>query len=532
MSSEADSTEKRPITTDVPAQNPPPDVAEIYHLPVETRDKPLMPPPTHDSLDPLNWSKLQKYNVISIVCFFYFLLTYLTTAPVPSFSLLEEQFDASYNQVNWSFGISAFGLAFGPLVTSSLAETYGRRVVTIAATAIAVLASGCTSIKGQSIGQYMAARFFQGFAAGPAANVGLSIINDISWEHERGYRIGLWAMSANIGSVLGGLVGGFIATVSQYWVAYHVTIAFAFLLVWEVLFLPETQYPRAYVVALEQQQAAATARGENLQNTVVDIKRTKQLPWLNIRKIPGVLHPKPWATLITFCKLWAYPKIVALLSMIPAAYEEYKIQIQGLFFTGALVGVIFAEIFCSGNFSDWIVARLARKNHGQRTPEMRLWLGYPGAILSAIGLAVWGASVQEGWHWMVGQVALFLFAVGLQAGNTTLSTYIVDSYPEHAIEVITFYSVIINMSAFIVPWYIYDWAAAVGYGWCFGTQAIICGICLPPIYFVLHRWGNRWVKPIVLSSDELPDVSSSESSTRGWIAVAFLGGLNQVSDGN
>lgn len=166
--------------------------------------------------------------------------------------------------------------------------------------------------------------------------------------------------------------------------------------------------------------------------------------------------------------------------MIPAAYEEYKIQIQGLFFTGALIGVIFAEIFCSGSLSDLIVTRLARKNHGIRTPEMRLWLGYPGAILSAIGLAVSGASVQLGWHWIVGQVALFLFAVGLQAGNTTLSTYIVDSYPEHAIEVITFYSVIINvssnwlwrmriihtdqtqMSAFIVPWYIFDWTAAVG----------------------------------------------------------------------
>ena len=51
----------------------------------------------------------------------------------------------------------------------------------------------------------MAARFFQGFGAGPAANVGLSIINDISWEHERGFRIGLWAVAANMGSVLGGL---------------------------------------------------------------------------------------------------------------------------------------------------------------------------------------------------------------------------------------------------------------------------------------------------------------------------------------
>jgi len=305
MSSQMDSSEKTTVAG--PVQSPPLDKADVGHLPVEAGDRALVPTPTKDSLDPLNWSKLRKYNAIGIVCFFYFLLTYLTTAPVPSFSLLEEQFDASYNQVNWSFGISAFGLAFGPLITASLAETYGRRVVTIVSTSIAVLASGCTAIKGQSIGQYMAARFFQGFAAGPAANVGLCIINDISWEHERGYRIGLWAMSANIGSVLGGLgkfprlssterltdiaVGGFIATVNQYWVAYHVTIAFAVLLLWELASLPETQYPRARVVALEQQRAAAEARGDPLPDTALHLKRTTQLPWL-VRQVSGNMIPR------------------------------------------------------------------------------------------------------------------------------------------------------------------------------------------------------------------------------------------------
>lgn len=36
--------------------------------------------------------------------------------------------------------------------------------------------------------------------------------------------------------------------------------------------------------------------------------------------------------------------------------------------------------------------------------------------------------------------------LGLQTGNTVLSAYIVDNYPEHANEVITFYTVIINVS--------------------------------------------------------------------------------------
>ena len=114
-------------------------------------------------------------------------------------------------------------------------------------------------------------------------------------------------------------------------------------------------------------------------------------------------------------------RIVNIATMIPAAYAQYKIQIQGLFFAGLLLGVIFSEIFCSGRLSDWVVIRLARKNDGQRLPEMRLWLGYPAAVISSIGIVIWGVSVEEEWHWVIGQIALFLFAVGLQVGNTTLS---------------------------------------------------------------------------------------------------------------
>lgn len=46
---------------------------------------------------------------------------------------------------------------------------------------------------------------------------------------------------------------------------------------------------------------------------------------------------------------------------------------------------------------------------------------------------------------MVGQVASFIFAAGLQMGNTVISSYIVDNFPDYAIDIITFYSVILNV---------------------------------------------------------------------------------------
>lgn len=102
------------------------------------------------------------------------------------------------------------------------------------------------------------------------------------------------------------------------------------------------------------------------------------------------------------------PRICSLLTMEPAAYATYKLQIQGLFFLGLILGTVFAEVFFSGRLSDWLMLRLAKRNNGVRLPEMRLWLGYPAAILSSVGLLLWGLSVDREWHWITGQIAFFL----------------------------------------------------------------------------------------------------------------------------
>lgn len=40
---------------------------------------------------------------------------------------------------------------------------------------------------------------------GPAANVGLGVVIDLSWEHERGFHVGLWALAGNVGLFVGHL---------------------------------------------------------------------------------------------------------------------------------------------------------------------------------------------------------------------------------------------------------------------------------------------------------------------------------------
>ena len=86
----------------------------------------------------------------------------MTTTTVPSFALLQGQYGISYAQVNWTVAIPALGLTVGPLFWSSLADIYGRRLIFIVGTVIALVSTiGAAVAKG-----------FNGYMAGMSSRTG------------------------------------------------------------------------------------------------------------------------------------------------------------------------------------------------------------------------------------------------------------------------------------------------------------------------------------------------------------------------
>lgn len=205
--------------------------------------------------------------------------------------------------------------------------------------------------------------------------------------------------------MVGPLLGGFLDLVDQFWIQWFVAILFGAILIAEALFLPETLYPRNYMLVrlpYTTEKVGETAIEETKRRasvaTEVELKRTTKLPFINLRPVPGLVHPKPWDSLVrfaitwkflavaisvfTFCFTW-YWWVLSVITFIPSAYVQYSPQIQGLLFIGLILGTLFSEIFCSGRLSDWLVLKLAKRNGGVRVAEMRLWLAYPGALLSS-----------------------------------------------------------------------------------------------------------------------------------------------------
>jgi hypothetical protein len=69
---------------------------------------------------------------------------------------------------------------------------------------------------------------------------------------------------------------------------------------------------------------------------------------------------------------------------------------------------------------------------------------------------------------------------------------------------ITFYAVLLNLSAFVNPFFIAYWVEPVGYTWTFATQGIITFFVSVPALAAVHYYGPQlrrrsgmpaWVNP-------------------------------------
>jgi len=262
----------------------------------------LFPQPVlNDELDPLNWSTFQKHTILAIIMALYFMFTYITTTTVPSFPVLQEQYAASLEQINWTVAIPALGLSLGPLLWASPADIIGRRPILILGTIMALAATVGAALA-PTLQGYMAARFFQGLGVSPASNVGLAVINDVFFEHERGQKLGLWVLAIDMGLLFGPLIGGFVSLAGSQWIQWLTAILLGVILIAEVVFLPETLYPRRLMLAGGKEGGA--------------VKRTKGLGLGlgNVKPLPGMTHPKVWDTLVRFAKTFKY-SVVAVAVM-------------------------------------------------------------------------------------------------------------------------------------------------------------------------------------------------------------------------
>lgn len=89
-------------------------------------------------------------------------------------------------------------------------------------------------------------------------------------------------------------------------------------------------------------------------------------------------------------------------------------------------------------------------------------------------------------------------------GNTAVCAYAIDAYPLQSMSVVVFYSVFLNLSAFVDPFFIIYWIDGAGFTWTFAGHAMITVFFCIPVFALLQRYGGHlrakngepdWVNP-------------------------------------
>ena len=146
----------------------------------------LVPQPSSDPHDPLNWTPLWKGLCITAASSVTFMQGFGPLSLAPIFYDLSLAFDAELAACVRFTGVTILVLGFSNFIWVPLSTSFGRRGVYIASQLIC-FGSSIWRAKAQTYGSFMGACVLNGIGAGPAETIQPAVIADIFFLHDRGF---------------------------------------------------------------------------------------------------------------------------------------------------------------------------------------------------------------------------------------------------------------------------------------------------------------------------------------------------------
>jgi MFS family permease len=177
--------------------------------------------------------------------------------------------------------------------------------------------------------------------------------------------------------------------------------------------------------------------------------------------IPWKLFAFPIVEFASFVVSWSCSSFLTInltqsqvLAAPPYSWSSTKVGFTNFaILVGAMIGLATA-----GPLSDWVAAKLTKKNGGIREPEMRLPAMIPYVIIMYLGNIIVSVGYQNKWPWEAIVIIGFTCAgIQVAALPSIASTYAVDSYKPVAGSLFVAITVNKNVwgygfSKFITPW--------------------------------------------------------------------------------
>ncbi len=120
----------------------------------------------------------------------------------------------------------------------------------------------------------------------------------------------------------------------------------------------------------------------------------------------------------------------------------------------------------AGRLIDWLYGTLKKRApNGEGCPEFRVPILFVSTFLIAGGLFMYGWSAQAHTHWIVPNIGVAIFGIGVNMTFAALQTYTIDSYPLYAASAVGATAVARSITGFSFPLFADYMFQALGDGW-------------------------------------------------------------------
>jgi MFS family permease len=506
----------------------------------------LIPRPSDDPNDPLNWSQGRKTLAVCMSYLYVFGTGIATSLQYSVLSDITQDTGISTASLVQGTGLMFLFFGWACLIWQPLALTYGRRGVYLITMLLTIPMMEWTAYS-RSSGDWIAHRILIGIIASPIESLCEVTVFDLYFAHNRGTYMGLYVFILFGSNFLAPLVAGWFNDAYGWrWTMHLGTIVCALCFVVMFFFMEETIYFRniegVHMAGVSstaditpdtesREHAEKCSPTANAEPTVramlpqdVSSSSVSGMPFLPtkwskysfFRVLPGrpskldalkmVYRPLimifrfptvAWAGFLYGINLAWYNVLNGTASPVltSAPYNWSAAQV-GCVYAGPIVGAAIASLW-SGNAADWIALQLARRNHGVREAEHRLWVLAASGVISTAGLITWGVGAYHGVHWIGLVFGLGMLTFGCVTGGSIAVSYNVDCFKEIAGETTVSIMVIRNTIGFGISYAITPWWQTQGLQNCFITAGMISIACTFTFFgmIVYGKRLRRWSVP-------------------------------------
>ncbi|KAH9923125.1 MFS general substrate transporter [Epithele typhae] len=437
----------------------------------------LIPQPSDDPRDPLNWPMWKKEACFWTLVFATSLDGALSPMVGPGYVLLAQQFNVSVDSITSSFGFILLGLGTFMLVQNAMAVKFGHRIVYLASVFL-MLVSCIWCAASPNLASIRASRLFQGFGMSALQSLMASTMEQLYCVHERGSRSVIWSFAIMAGITLGPLICSFvIQNLSWEFGFWFVSIPLGLNTIMVFFFVPETTFdretalrqskkPETEKISLEKPSPDAdadSAEAEQLSpypsppSYVSTLKiwngtfTNESLITIFLRPFPFLLSPVTWFVFLTqgLQTVWLsnfYPLsdpaicLTHAAGLVPLCSStiftiEYGFNASqiGLTNLGGLVGIVLAMLV-TGPLNDWGIIWISRRNRGVYEPEFRLFFLLT-MLFGVFGYVGWGVGSEHNMPWIGAVACITMLNFSMVVSGSASVTYLLDTHRANALHV-------------------------------------------------------------------------------------------------